>query len=184
MSSLVAKIEYVIIISNWTQKIMAGQKMKLRHSAESPWFSEKYIGWIMYGNRRHNTSTTYLHGVSSKIALTFFILDSFGAQWILIWLLKIFGICRWDWSKDLSDQIENQRRRTLLLILIKGTKLQDIWKRRQHQLANLVAQDVWDGTRVVGSSHVINRCLLFTIIRKISNEAKGSYDVHKFKCSN
>ena len=59
MSSLVAKIEYVIIISNWTQKIMAGQKMKLRYSAESPWFPEKYIGWIMYGNRHHNTSTIH-----------------------------------------------------------------------------------------------------------------------------
>jgi hypothetical protein len=36
MVSLVAKIEYVIINSNWTQEIMAGQKNKLRYSEETP----------------------------------------------------------------------------------------------------------------------------------------------------
>ena len=36
MVSLVAKIEYVSINSNWTQKIMAGRKKKLRHSEETP----------------------------------------------------------------------------------------------------------------------------------------------------
>ncbi len=33
--------------------------MKPRHSAESPRFPEKYIGWIRYGKRRHNTSSLY-----------------------------------------------------------------------------------------------------------------------------
>ena len=33
--------------------------MKLRHSAESPCFLEKYIGSIMYGNCHHNTSNPY-----------------------------------------------------------------------------------------------------------------------------
>jgi hypothetical protein len=36
MVSLVAKIEYVIINSNWTQEIIAGQKKKLRYSGETP----------------------------------------------------------------------------------------------------------------------------------------------------
>ena len=36
MSYLVAKIEYVIIISNWTHEIMAGRKTKLRYSEETP----------------------------------------------------------------------------------------------------------------------------------------------------
>ena len=36
MVSLVAKIEFVIINSNWKQEIMAGQKKKLRYSEETP----------------------------------------------------------------------------------------------------------------------------------------------------
>jgi hypothetical protein len=36
MVSLVAKIEYVIIKSNWTKEKMAGQKNKLRYSEETP----------------------------------------------------------------------------------------------------------------------------------------------------
>ena len=36
MISLVAKIEYVSINSNWTQEIMAGRKKKLRYSEEIP----------------------------------------------------------------------------------------------------------------------------------------------------
>ena len=36
MSSLIAEIEYVIIISDWTHEIMAGRKMKLRYSEETP----------------------------------------------------------------------------------------------------------------------------------------------------
>ena len=36
MVSLAAKIEYVIINSNWTQEIMAGQKEKLKYSEETP----------------------------------------------------------------------------------------------------------------------------------------------------
>jgi hypothetical protein len=36
MFSLVAKIEYVIINSNWMQEIMAEQKKKLRYSEETP----------------------------------------------------------------------------------------------------------------------------------------------------
>ena len=35
MVSLVAKIEYVIIKSNWMQEIMAGRKNKLRYSEET-----------------------------------------------------------------------------------------------------------------------------------------------------
>ena len=35
MVSLVAKIEYVIINSNWMQEIMAGPKKKLRYSEET-----------------------------------------------------------------------------------------------------------------------------------------------------
>ena len=59
MGSLVAKIEYVIINSNWTQEIMAGQKKKLRYSEETPWFPEYYIGWIGIGNCVQKTSTKY-----------------------------------------------------------------------------------------------------------------------------
>ena len=35
MISLVAKMEYVIINSNWTQEKMAGRKKKLRYSEET-----------------------------------------------------------------------------------------------------------------------------------------------------
>ena len=56
MVSLVAKIEYVSINSNWTQEIMAGQKKKLRYSEETPWFPEYYIGWIRMGNCDQETS--------------------------------------------------------------------------------------------------------------------------------
>ena len=35
MVSLVAKIEYVIINSNWMQEIMAGPKKELRYSEET-----------------------------------------------------------------------------------------------------------------------------------------------------
>ena len=60
MVSLVAKIEYVIINSNWMQEIMAGQKKKLRYSEETPWFPEYYISWIGIGNCDQETSTRYL----------------------------------------------------------------------------------------------------------------------------
>ena len=56
MVSLVAKIEYVIMNSNWMQEIMAGQKKKLRYSEETPWFPEYYIGWIGIGNCDQETS--------------------------------------------------------------------------------------------------------------------------------
>ena len=36
MVSLIAKIEYIIMNSNWLQEIMAGQKKKLRYSEETP----------------------------------------------------------------------------------------------------------------------------------------------------
>ena len=55
MVSLVAKIEYVIINSNFMQEIMAGQK-RLRYS-EAPWFPKYYIGWIGIGNCDQKTST-------------------------------------------------------------------------------------------------------------------------------
>ena len=55
----VAKIEYVIINSNWMHEIMAGQKKKPRYSSESPWFPEYYIGWMGISNCSHETSTTY-----------------------------------------------------------------------------------------------------------------------------
>ncbi len=55
MSSLVAKIEYVIIISNWTHEIMAGRKKKLRYSEKTPWFPEYYIGWMGIVNCSHET---------------------------------------------------------------------------------------------------------------------------------
>ena len=58
MVSLVAKIEYVIINSNWMQEIMAGQKKKLRYSEETPWFPEYFIGWIEIGNCGQKTSNT------------------------------------------------------------------------------------------------------------------------------
>ena len=58
MVSLVAKIEYVIINSNWTQEIMAGQKKKLSYSEETLWFPEYYIGWIGIGNCDQETSST------------------------------------------------------------------------------------------------------------------------------
>ena len=35
---------------------MAGWKKKLRYPSESPWFLEYYIGWIVIGNRHHETS--------------------------------------------------------------------------------------------------------------------------------
>ena len=60
MVSLVAKIEYVIINSNWMQEIMAGQKKKLRYSEETPWFPEYCIGWIGIGNCDQKTSTKYV----------------------------------------------------------------------------------------------------------------------------
>ena len=57
MVSQVAKIEYVIINSNLTQEIMAGQKKKLRYSEETPWFPEYYIGWIGISNCGQKTSS-------------------------------------------------------------------------------------------------------------------------------
>ena len=39
---------------------MAGWKKKLRYPSESPWFPEYYIGWIVIGNRHHETSSTYV----------------------------------------------------------------------------------------------------------------------------
>ena len=60
MVSLVAKIEYVIINSNWMQEIMAGQKKKLRYSEETPWLPEYYIGWIGIGNCGQKTSSKYV----------------------------------------------------------------------------------------------------------------------------
>ena len=59
VSSLAAKIEYVIINSNWMHEIMAGQKKKFGYSSESPWFPESYFGWIIIGNRHHETSIIY-----------------------------------------------------------------------------------------------------------------------------
>ena len=58
MVSLVAKIEYVIINSNWAQEIMAGQKKKLRYSEETPGFPEYYNGWIEIGYCDQETSIT------------------------------------------------------------------------------------------------------------------------------
>ena len=58
MVSLVAKIEYVIINSNWMQEIMAGRKKKLRYSEETPRFPKYYIGWIGIGNCDQETSNT------------------------------------------------------------------------------------------------------------------------------
>ena len=57
MATLFAKIEYVIIKSNWMQEIMTGQKKKLRYSEETP---EYYIGWIGIGNCDQKTSNKYL----------------------------------------------------------------------------------------------------------------------------
>ena len=59
MVSLVAKIEYVTINSNWTQDIMIGQKKKLRYSEQTPWFPQYYIGWIGIGNCDQETSSIY-----------------------------------------------------------------------------------------------------------------------------
>ena len=50
MVSLVAKIEYVIINSNWMQEFIAGPKKKLRYSEETPWFPDYYIASIEIGN--------------------------------------------------------------------------------------------------------------------------------------
>ena len=66
MVSLVAKKEYVIINSNWTQEIMAGQKKKLRCSEETPGFPEYYIGWIGIDNCGQKTSSMYVHFHNSK----------------------------------------------------------------------------------------------------------------------
>ena len=59
VSSLAAKIEYVIINSNWMHEIMAGRKKKFGYSSESPWFPESYFGWIIIGNPHHETSSIY-----------------------------------------------------------------------------------------------------------------------------
>ena len=60
MVSLFAKIEYVIINSNWTQEIMAGRKKKLRYSVESLQFPEYHIGWIGIDNCDQETSNIYV----------------------------------------------------------------------------------------------------------------------------
>ena len=60
MVSLIAKIEYVIINSNWLQEIMAGQKKKLRYLEETPWFPKYHIGWIGIGNSDQDTSSKFL----------------------------------------------------------------------------------------------------------------------------
>ena len=60
MVSLVAKIEYVSINSNWMQEITAGQKTKVRYSEETPWFPEYYIGWTGIGNCDQETSSLCL----------------------------------------------------------------------------------------------------------------------------
>ena len=39
------------------QKIMAGQKKKLRYSEEAPRFHKYYIGWIGIGTFDHKTSS-------------------------------------------------------------------------------------------------------------------------------
>jgi hypothetical protein len=66
MVSLEAKIEYVIINSNWLQEIMAwmqeimaGPEKKLRYSEETLRFKEYYIGWIRIVNCDQETSTKY-----------------------------------------------------------------------------------------------------------------------------
>ena len=38
---------------------MAGWKKKLRYPSESPWFLKYYIGWIVIGDRHHETSNTH-----------------------------------------------------------------------------------------------------------------------------
>ena len=42
---------------NQVQKVMGGQKKKLRYSEETPGFHEYYIGWIGIGNCDQKTST-------------------------------------------------------------------------------------------------------------------------------
>ena len=64
VSSLAAKIEYVIINSKWMHEIMAGQKKKFGYSSESPWFPEFYFGWIIIGNCHHETSN--IHSLPSR----------------------------------------------------------------------------------------------------------------------
>ena len=54
---LFLKLEYVILNSNWTQEIMAGQKKKLRHLEETSWFPKYYIGWIGIRKCDQKTST-------------------------------------------------------------------------------------------------------------------------------
>ena len=46
---------------------MAGRKMKLRYSEETSFSPKQYIGWIRFGNRRHNTSN--MHYILIKIAI-------------------------------------------------------------------------------------------------------------------
>ena len=58
MVSLGAKIEDVIINSNWMQEIMALWKKKLRYSEETPWFPKYHISWIGIGNCDQKTSKT------------------------------------------------------------------------------------------------------------------------------
>ena len=59
MVSLVAKIEYCIINSNWMQEILAGQKKTLRYSEVTPWFPKYYIGWIGIGKCDQETPNIY-----------------------------------------------------------------------------------------------------------------------------
>ena len=39
---------------------MAGRKKKFGYSSESRWFPKSYFGWIIIGNRHHETSSVYL----------------------------------------------------------------------------------------------------------------------------
>ena len=58
MVSLHAKIEYVIINSNWMQETIAGQY----YSEETRRFSKYYIGWIGIGYCDQETSITICSG--------------------------------------------------------------------------------------------------------------------------
>ena len=61
MSSLVAKIKYANINSNWMHEIIAGRKKttKIFKRNSMAWFPEQYIGWIGFGNHGQKTSIMY-----------------------------------------------------------------------------------------------------------------------------
>ena len=88
--SLIAKIECIIINSNWLQEVMAGWKKKLAYLEETPWFPKYYIGRIGIGNCDQETSN--IGNVRNKF-WSQFRLNQKKANWIG-WIHKDIHRCQ------------------------------------------------------------------------------------------